>query len=159
MIRIGLCLAFDSKQNAKEKSSRFAIQNVQTGKNLRPFEAGKANGNKLVLYHHHRWKCMTWELIKVENETFRMQNQYTLKSFQTAGQPVANAKLLQQPLTDKAREWELIKQSNDEYLIKLKGTELYISISKDETNSEIILLPRKGTKDQLWRLVKQNPII
>ncbi len=39
--------------------STYAVQNVKTGKNLRPYNAGIDNGNKIVLYNHHEWKCMT----------------------------------------------------------------------------------------------------
>lgn len=138
---------------------RYAIQNVQTGKNLRPYAAGKQDGNRLVLYDHHSWKCMTWDFKEVGTETYQLQNRYTSKSFQASIKPESNAKLCQQPLTGSGlQEWEFIKQSDEAYLIKQNCTDLYLSISSEATNSDIVLMPLQSTKAQLWRLVKQNPL-
>lgn len=149
-------LSFTSRQY---KGMRYAIQNIQTGKNLRPFQAGKQDGNRLVLYNHHNWKCMTWDFKKIADITYQLQNRYTEKTFQVENYGEPNAKLCQKPLTSNvAQQWEFIKQANENYLIRLKDTDLYISISSDSTNSDIILLPLQNTTAQLWKLVKQDPL-
>ncbi|HEY6915649.1 MAG TPA: hypothetical protein VI413_13320, partial [Paludibacter sp.] len=51
-----LLVAFAAAQTI---SGTYAIQNTVTGKNLRPYEAGNQNGNRIVSYNHVEWKCMT----------------------------------------------------------------------------------------------------
>lgn len=58
------------------------------------------------------------------------------------------------------QRWELIKQpGGDTYLIRLQGTELYATASSDENDSPIVLLPRQDSPRQLWRLVRQTPVV
>lgn len=157
-VAAAIAIAIVAFTRTKDKVMRYAIQHVKTGKNLRPYRAGKHDGNRLILYNHHGWKCMTWDFIKIENETYKLQNRYTSKTFQAQGQPAANARLCQHQLnSDIAQEWEFIRQPHETYLIKLKGTELYVSISSEETNSDIILLPLQNSESQQWKLVEQDP--
>lgn len=67
----------------------YAIQSVLTEKNLRPYQANKADGTKIVLYKHWRWKCMTWQFVRTERSSYRLVNRYTGKTFQadTFSQP------------------------------------------------------------------------
>jgi len=142
------------------KGMRYAIQNAKTGKNLRPFAAGKQNDNRLVQYDHHSWKCMTWDFEEVGFQTYLIKNRYTSKTFQTSGEPWANSRLFQQELIGgSSQQWELIRQTEDAYRIKLKGTNLFISVSSDKANSDIVLLPFQEDDAQLWKLVKQNPLL
>ena len=60
----------------------FAIQNVQTGKNIRPYNSGTSNGNRIVLYDHNEWKCLTYEFIHVEKNIYQLKNLYTQKTFE-----------------------------------------------------------------------------
>jgi hypothetical protein len=137
----------------------YAIQNTATGKNLRPYEAGNQNGNRIVLYNHVEWKCMTWEFRQVKDNTYQLKNLFTGKTFQAKDKPAKQGSTLeQQPLaaTD-AQQWEFIKKAANTYLIRLKGTELYITASSGQTNSDIVLQPEKKEAMQQWRLVAQNP--
>ena len=60
----------------------FAIQNVQTGKNIRPYNSGTSNGNRIILYDHNEWKCLTYEFIHVEGDFYQLKNLYTQKTFE-----------------------------------------------------------------------------
>ncbi|MDR2709521.1 MAG: RICIN domain-containing protein [Elusimicrobiota bacterium] len=141
-------------------SGTFAIKNPQTQKDVRPYRAGTADGNKIILYPHQEWKCMTWNFRHIEGSTYQLENLFTGKTFQASSAVKAGVTLWQQPLVnnDSAQYWEFLKQDNDTYLIRLKNTELYITISSDETNSNIILMPyqRNSTKQQ-WALIEQSP--
>ncbi|WP_313579018.1 RICIN domain-containing protein [Chishuiella sp.] len=154
-VMIGITILSFTRMQYKGK--RYAIQNIQTGKNIRPYAAGKQDGNRLILYNSYRWKCMTWDLKETGENTYQLQNRYTEKTFQVDAK--LNGKLNQIQLDDNSQEWEFIKQAENTYLIKQKETNLYISISSEETNSDIVLKPLNNTKEQLWRLVKQNPLL
>jgi len=143
---------------AQEIKGRFAIQNIQTGKNLRPYEAMSENGNKIVLYPHVEWKCMTWEFIHIRNNMYNLRNLFTGKTFQPSGKVMTGATLVQQPLSnDTLQCWVFEKANENSYYIKLKGTSLYITPSESNTNSVILLKPKAQNLMQSWRLVAQDP--
>ena len=148
-----------SQINCQVLKSTYAIQNVETGKNLRPYDAGSQDGNKIVLYSHVEWKCMTWEFINNQGNTYQLKNLFTSKTFQPVSKAVAGVALEQQPLkNDPSQYWEFIKQGDNSYLIKLQGTDLFITISSEKTNSAIILKPKSDKPStQLWRLIEQHP--
>lgn len=148
---------------AQTISGTYAIQNIKTGKNLRPFEAGSQDGNKIVLYNHVEWKCMTWDFIHVDGDIYQLKNLFTSKTFQPLGNTSAGCTLEQRKLVPGSvgQEWEFIRAGKESYYIRLKGTELYITISDASgmVNSSIILQPKKDIDLQLWKLVRQNPTI
>ncbi|MDD4990774.1 MAG: RICIN domain-containing protein [Paludibacter sp.] len=137
----------------------YAIQNTVTNKNLRPYDAGNQNGNRIVLYNHVEWKCMTWDFVHINDNTYQLKNLFTSKTFQPKDTPAKQGSTLeQQPLSGSAtQQWEFIKGANNNYLIRLKGTELYITASSSQTNSDIVLQPVQKNALQQWRLVAQNP--
>jgi len=137
----------------------YAIQNTVTNKNLRPYDAGNQNGNRIVSYDHIAWKCMTWEFINLKDSTYQLRNLFTSKTFQSKDTPAKKGSTLeQQPLSTSAtQQWEFIKTSKNAYFIRLKGTDLYITASSDETNSDILLQEKQKTALQAWRLVAQKP--
>jgi hypothetical protein len=137
----------------------YAIQNTVTGKNLRPFDAGSQNGNKIVLYDHVEWKCMTWKFTNVTGNIYQLQNLFTSKTFQPKQLPAkAGVTLEQQPVSKSSdQNWEFIRDSDNSYFIRLKGTELYITASSSQTNTDILLKEKQAKELQLWRLVAQNP--
>lgn len=103
-------------------------------------------------------KCMTWQFIQGEEDTYQLKNLYTSKTFQPSSKPEAGVTLWQQPLKeDSPQNWEFIKQTDNTYLIRLKATDLYVTISSDETNSSIILMPKQNSSGQQWKMVEQNP--
>lgn len=145
--------------SGQDNGSRVAIQNVATGKNLRPYNAGKQDGNRIILYSHHKWMCLTWDFQQVGDQTFKLKNRYTGKTFQVDSLPVAGSSLYQQPLrADSLQDWEFIKKAENVYNIRLKGTNLYITISSAKINSPIILQHKDSTTRQEWRLLPQNPL-
>jgi hypothetical protein len=139
----------------------YAIQNTSNGKNLRPYEAGGQNGNRIVLYSHVEWKCMTWDFINVGDNTYQLRNLFTSKTLQPKETSVkSGSSLEQQPISKSAmQQWEFIKAQDNTYYIRLKGTELYITASSNQTNSDIILQEKRAGTLQLWRLVAQNPSV
>lgn len=158
LILFALAGFFSPGVTAQAIKGRYAVQNLQTVKNLRPFEAGKGDGNKIVLYDHHWWKCMTWEFSQLQGDTYQLKNRYTEKSFQASSKLESGVNLWQQPVkSDSSQDWEFIKQAENTYRIKHKGTDLCVTISSDETNSTIILAPKQNSNGQLWKLVEQDP--
>ena len=160
-IAILLIIAFSTVSNldAQTFKSTYAIQNVQTGKNLRPYDAGSQDGNKIVLYSHVEWKCMTWQFINVTGNTYQLKNLFTLKTFQPSSVAVAGVSLVQQPLKDETNQhWEFIKQGDNSFLIKLQGTDLYVTTTFEKTNSPIVLQNKQAQLSaQLWKFVEQHP--
>lgn len=141
-------------------ANTYAIQNVGTGKDIRVYNAGNEDGTKIILYSHNNWECITWQLIQLEGNTFLLKNLYTQKTFQPSSAPEAGVNLWQQTLGGSSFQyWEFTKQPDDTYLIRLKNTGLYITATSDENNSDIILMPKQDSDRQLWKLVRQNPII
>ena len=157
-----LIIAWDCS-DAQIISDRYAIQNVKSDKNLRPYEAISSDGNKIVLYDHVEWKCMTWEFIQSGENTFQLKNRFTSKTFQPSVDNVqVGTGLVQQPLRkgDNKQIWEFIETTKGVFNIRLKGTEFYISQedASAKTNSPIILTRLNNSENQKWKLVKQDPV-
>ena len=137
----------------------YAIQNTVTNKNLRPYEAGNQNGNRIVSYNHVAWKCMTWSFKHTGDSTYQLKNLFTSKTFQGKDSPAKQGtKLEQQPLSASTeQQWTFIKVDKNSYNIRLKGTDLYVTASSSDTNSDIILQTKQNKALQSWKLVAQNP--
>lgn len=151
-----------SKDIKKERAyaNTYAIQNIGTGKDIRVHDAGNDDGTKIILYSHHNWECITWQLIQLEGETYLLKNLYTQKSFEPSSSPQSGVELWQQTLGgSRFQYWEFIKQFDETYLIRLKDTELYLTVTSDEDNSPIVLMPKQDSDNQRWKLVRQNPIV
>jgi hypothetical protein len=86
---------------------------------------------------------MTWDFIHVEGQSYQLKNLFTGKTFQPKNKIAEGSSLEQQPLSTEAanQQYEFIQIKNDVYIIKLKGTELYVTPAdkNGSTNSEIIL--------------------
>lgn len=102
---------------------------------------------------------MTWNFIPAGENIYQLRNLFTSKTFQPKDNPAkAGTALEQQPISDSAsQQWEFIKASDKNFYIRLKGTELYITASSSQTNSNIILQEKQDKALQLWKLVAQNP--
>ncbi|QUS40062.1 hypothetical protein RPMA_15410 [Tardiphaga alba] len=151
-------LALLTGASAQEVGTTYAIQNVLTAKNIRPFEAKKDDGNNIILYDHWSWKCMTWQFDQVQGNTYQLRNVYTSKTLEPSGTPGAMTALWQQPLgSSKTQYWDFISDGGETYLIRLKDTQLYVTISSEKTNSPIVLKPLQNSTAQKWRLIRQNP--
>lgn len=136
----------------------YAIQNVQTGKNIRPQGAKTHDGNPIVLYRHASWKCMTWEFNAAGNGVYQLENLYTKKTFEPSFSPADGTTLWQQPLRkDGMSDWKFIEQADGTYLIELNNADLYLTASADQINAPVILSEKSNTDAQRWKLVAQKP--
>ncbi|REA58199.1 hypothetical protein DSL64_21565 [Dyadobacter luteus] len=158
-VAIAGCIArltiFSSTKHMKDI---YAIQNVKTGKGLRPYNAYPWNGNKIVLHDSNDWKCMTWRFIASGENTYQLQNLSTKKTFEASSQARSGINLWQQPLSSKdSQQWIFENQPDQSFLIRQKGTDLYLTISDQETDTDIIIMPFQNSETQLWRLVEQHP--
>ena len=141
----------------------YAIKNVQTGMVLRIKDANKTDNTPLVAYIPVNWKCVTWNFNHVEGQTYLLENLFTGKTFQTTNEkPEAGNALKQRPVKNTTiQQYEFIPIAKDVYLIRLKGTDLYITPTdeKGTVNSSIILSKKDGSKLQQWIIYEQHPDI
>lgn len=151
---------YHNLKRKRETVNTFAIQNVKTGMDIRPYNASIYNETKIIQYKHAKWECMTWQMIKLEDGSYLLKNLYTQKTFQPKPSREPGTALWQQPLEANDNQyWEFIKLPNGTYNIKLKGTELYVTASSSENNAPIILIPLQEAADQKWILIEQHPIV
>lgn len=146
---------------AQDIKGNYAIKNVQTGMLLRVKDAHSKNGTPLVAYYPENWKCMTWNFKNTGANTYQLQNLLTRKTFQPVTEIAANVAFEEQPLVDNdaKQQYEFIKVKKDTYLIKLKGSDLYVSPAdeKGTVNSPIILAKKSNSNAQLWTIYEQAP--
>jgi hypothetical protein len=156
-----LCLCAGSKSFAQTVSGPHAIKNVQTGMLLRIKDANVANGTPLVSYNPVNWKCMTWDFKQVEGHTYQLDNLFSHKTFQPKQAAAEGVLMEEQPLlpNDSNQLYEFIPAGNDSYLIRLKGTDLYLtpSDSRGTINGVIMLAKKNGGALQQWALYEQHP--
>jgi hypothetical protein len=150
---------FHDLQKKLNRVNTYAIINVKTGKAIRVHNANIADESKIILYTHHNWECMTWQFIQIEEGIYLLKNLYTEKTFKPSSSIEMGVNLWQKTLGgENLQYWEFIKQSDEIYLIRLKGTDLYITISSEKNNSSIILMPLNNSTEQQWKLINQKPI-
>lgn len=142
----------------------YAIKNIETGMVLRMKDANKNNGTPVVLYSPANWKCATWDFKHIDGTNYQLRNLFTNKTFQPENVTLTDGVALeQQPLilNQNNQVFEFIRVEKNTYLIKLKGSDLYITPSnkKGDINSRILLTGKKNTKDQYWTLHEQHPEI
>ncbi len=140
----------------------YAIKNIETGIYLRIKDANTDNGTPLVAYTPVNWKCVTWEFEHVEGNAYQLKNLFTNKTFQPNSIAVGSI-LQQQPLSKDSvtQVYEFIPIENNVYMIKLKGSHLYLTPSDKEgnINNNIILSPYSNSTIQWWTLKEQQPTI
>jgi hypothetical protein len=154
-------LLFSLSVSAQEIKGDYAIKNVQTGMLLRVKDAHSENGTPLVAYYPENWKCMTWNFKHVAGNTYQLQNLLTNKTFQPKGSADASVALEEQPLNTNSanQQYEFEAIDKDTFMIKLKGTDLYVTPSdkKGTVNSQIVLAKKTNTKNQYWDIYPQSP--
>ncbi len=144
----------------KDKVNTYAIQNVKTNRCIRPYNANYQDDNKVILYSLNNWECITWQFIKLDNGAYLPKNLYTQKTFQPDADPAEGVKMWQKPLGGSNQQyWEFLEKDNETYLIRLRGTELYLTAASEEQNSDIVLKPLLNDSEQYWKLIEQHPII
>ncbi|GAA3920889.1 hypothetical protein GO495_00830 [Chitinophaga oryziterrae] len=145
---------------AQEIKGDFAIKNVQQGLLLRVKDAGSANGTPLVVYEPENWKCMTWNFEQVNGQVYKLKNLFTGKTFEAA-KPAAGEAFTEQPLVQQstAQQYEFVPLRKNVYLIKLQGTDLYLTPAGADAkiNTPVILAKKNGTAAQEWTIYEQHP--
>lgn len=150
------------KDVKKKKDMRevYAIGNVAYGKYLRPQDAHYEDSTMIILYPKHNWECITWQKIDLVDGTSLLKNLYTEKTLVPSAEPQEGITILQQPLGNSQwQTWVFEKSGDNNYLIRLNGTSLYLTATSNKTNSAVILSEKNGSNTQLWTLVRQNPIM
>ena len=139
----------------------FALKNVHTGKYIRIRDANCADGTPIVAYSPQNWRCMTWEFRPGANGSHTLKNLFSGKTLQPPnGEAKAGIALEEQPLgSSKVQDYELLIVIKDQYLVRLKGTDLYLTPEDPDgsTNSKIILDRKREGDIQRWTLVEQHP--
>jgi len=139
----------------------FALKNVHTGMYVRIKDANGANGTPIVAYSPVNWKCVTWEFKPVGEGGYTLRNLFSGKTLQPLhGEARAGVAMEEQPMgNDKVQQYEVITAGNNQYYVRLKGADLYLTPSDPggETNSSIILQTKKEGDLQRWTLVEQHP--
>ncbi|HVU56090.1 MAG TPA: RICIN domain-containing protein [Puia sp.] len=139
----------------------FALKNVHTGMYVRIKDANGANGTPIVAYSPVNWKCVTWEFKPTAEGSYTLRNLFSGKTLQPLhGEAKAGVAMEEQPMSnDKAQQYEVIAAGNDQYYVRLKGSDLYLTPSDPggETNSSIVLQTKKEGDLQRWTLVEQHP--
>jgi len=155
------CSCFSAVGFGQVIKGTYAIKNVQTGMLLRVKDAESENGTPLVAYYPENWKCMTWDFKNTGENSYQLQNLLTHKTFQPVSAAKADAAFEEQPLTEGAanQQYEFITVKKDTYLIRLKGSDLYVTPAdkKGRVNSAIILAARRNSPEQLWLIYEQSP--
>ncbi|MBO9562532.1 MAG: RICIN domain-containing protein [Niastella sp.] len=145
----------------QEIKGSYAIRNAETGIFIRIKDANTKNGTPIVTYSPVNWKCVTWDFKKQEANKYLLENLFSHKTMQPVSPAKQGVALEEQPLQKNSPQqlYEFIADGNNNYLIKLSGTELYItpSVNTGEVNAPIILLPKSGSRLQLWQLIEQHP--
>ena len=145
-------------EKKRNYANTYAIENAESGKCLRVYNASNADGAPIILYNHHNWECMTWQLIEVGENTYLLKNLYTQKGFEPQSAAAPGVAVWQQTLGGERQMW-VVEKTGDNCTIRLRGTDLYLTATSVENNSEIILKPRDGSEMQQWSLIRQNPIV
>ncbi|OMP76437.1 RICIN domain-containing protein [[Flexibacter] sp. ATCC 35208] len=125
----------------------YAIKNVASGMVLRIKDANTANGTPIVPYSPVNWKCVTWDFKIVEGQTYQLKNLFSGKTLQPKG-----ASLEEQPIAD--QQYEFLPAEKNSYLIRVKGTELYITQAEENI---VLAAKKKDVRSQSWTLVEQHP--
>ena len=146
--------------NAQTIKGTFAIKNVETGKLLRIKDAKRNEGTPLVLYSPVNWKCMTWDFKPISGDIYQLSNLFTNKTFSPEKEMKGSG--LEQMVIDEGNEqqhWEFLKQVDGTYLIRLSGTDLYLTPSDPDgkVNSPVILVGRQKNGLQCWTIYEQHP--
>lgn len=143
-----------------ETPDAYMIKNVKSGLVIRPKDAGIADGVPIIQYTPQNWECTTWQMIKIDEETYLLKDLYTQKSFAPVGEPVAGTQLAQRPIGgDKHQHWQFNRQDDGTYTIQLAGSDLYITSTSSTVDDRLVLQPASDDTDQRWTLTQQHPII
>lgn len=160
IIAFSMILLIPAAGFSQEIQGTYAIKNSETGMLLRIKDAQRSNGTPLVAYPAVNWKCVTWDFKHVDGQHYQLENLFTGKTFQ-AIDPTTGSALQQQTLVAKQsnQQYEFIPAGKNVFLIRLKGTDLYVTPSdaNGDINSTIVLANKNSGKLQQWMIYEQKP--
>lgn len=109
------------RYNYKTSVNTYAIENFETKKDIRVYNAEVKDDTKIISYTYHNWQCMTWQMINVGDDLYLLRNTYTNKTFEPV-EVKENSILVQKPLEANEREYyKFHKQDDGTYLIELNN--------------------------------------
>ena len=155
-----LCAKADTNGTAVVQSGVYSLQNRESGLLLRPRDAGRKDGNAMVLYPEYNWKCLKWDVDSTDSGC-TLRNLFTDKTFQPAdSSPKAGTPVLQQTMDPalKLQRWDILPSIDGYVKIRLAGTELYLmpTVPNAEINTAIVLGPWENLPAQHWKMVAQK---
>ena len=150
----------DTNGTTEVQSGIYSLRNRESGLLLRPQDAGRKDGNTMVLYPEYNWKCLKWDIVSTDNGC-TLRNLFTDKTFQPGGSsPKAGTPVLQQTIDPalKLQRWDILLSTDGYVKIRLAGTELYLmpAVPNAEINTAIVLGPWKNLPAQHWKMVAQK---
>lgn len=160
---VTVCLFIETNHlTAQQIKGTYAIKNVETEMLLRPKDASKDENAPIVMYSPINWKCLTWEFIHVQENTYLLKNLFSSKTFHPENNKPDNLSSLKQISLQKGnnfQQWEFITVDKNVYRIKLKNTELYITPANNSgnINTEVTLQKKTEGNLQLWTIYEQHP--
>ena len=135
----------------------YAIQNVGNDKVLRVLDAGTADSVPIILYSLHNWECITWQVIALEDGSCLLKNLYSKKAMEAN---LNDNTLWQQTMGGTSRQYWVMEALGEEtFRLRLRDSNLYLTATSSETNSEPKLFSATDDESQLWRLIRQTPIM
>ena len=161
MIALIALLACGAGQAQPQIQGEFALKNVHTGKYVRIKDANSADGTPIVAYSPVNWKCVTWNFRPAADGSYTLINLFSGKTLQPLnGEARGGVTMEEQPIGKyKNQLYEVIAAGDGQYYVRLKGADLYLTPAdaNGETNSSIVLQPKKDGDLQRWTLVSQHP--
>lgn len=142
------------------RQNTYAIQNIGTSRCIRPYNAGLEDENRVILYDYKNWECITWQMINIEGDVYMLKNLWTEKTLEPVNGATEGSTMWQKTLgTNKTQHYEFVKTDDNEYIIRIAGSELYLTAPEDKLDADIVLKPQDNSQNQLWRLIHQTPLI
>jgi hypothetical protein len=151
--------AEDVLQTASTNTA-FQVRNRKFGDLLRPRDASNRDGTRIVLYPAQPWKCMIWRFTNSGENSFRLKNQFTSKSFAAATNtpPEKPSPVIQVPCaadTHHAPAWNFTKSPDGSYRIVQPGSNLALTATDSEGGEvRVVLSPWRDADEQKWELLK-----
>lgn len=158
-----ICLFFNAANCfCQDISGTYAIKNAETGIFIRIKDANSKNGTPIVAYSPVNWKCVTWDF-KKQDEGYQLVNLFSKKTMQPPADAQEGTALVEQPLKagEASQKYEFIPVKENSCLIRLSGTEFYLTPSDDkgDINNPIVLKRKLNTRLQYWTLQEQHPVM
>ena len=151
-----LCAKADTNDTTEVQPGVYSLRNQESGLLLRPRDAGRKDGNTMVLYPEYNWKCLKWDIASTDNGC-TLRNLFTDKTFQPGvSNPKAGTPVLQQTMDPalKLQRWDILSSADGYVKIRLAGTALYLmpAVPHAEVNTALVLGPWEDLPAQHWKM-------